>query len=386
MTVSILSTLSTTFSSSIAVLPLFLADASGLSTDSVRRYYSSANYAIVSHTGKTLKFKTGAQKGEANVLGKIKQRVGTLEQQSAELFSLLATPVVIDTTDAETADNVRMVVQATGRQAMRSDEAETIYGTRARNLLTWLDDAVAAELGGDDPLQLAENLGRSDRLRIHVCGVQGGAGTSSLAVHLAATLSKVMEYQDPQAAVQLIDDDKYSIGMDLNFGWENLSELGAAGSWADHGISPPNAPNMCVFLQKPHEATGGKSQLTVVDCGRFGQANMKASEHEAQRREELLILVATPTQAGALELRKGLSYSEELGIACIGVFRPVGEGTSVPTVLRQLLGSAPVVTWPWQAAIAQEPELGFDGMPSPQDFELARHVLAHRAGEQWNQP
>lgn len=313
---------------------------------------------------------------------------------------LLRTPVVVDLADHDQVDAVAMIVAATGRELLRADQAESRFPNGGHKRLRRVDDSMLATLsepvsaGGG--LELAERLGTIDTPRIHVHGVQGGVGASSLAVHLAVALASSL-IQDA-TPVALIDTDPHSVGLDLLFGWETVPgrRLGGQGL-AGPNDSWPQVPGCeaLEFRSRDHreaaagcavacsgEAVFGEGELApgaiaVADCGRLNP--VAHATGGAGKPADLVVCVAQPSLAGVHALRRHLDSLAAAEVPAVGVLRE-DAGEAAPIALREMLGTAPVELWPWDEAVAAERLYGWAGEVSAGDLRLAASVLSHLPG------
>lgn len=340
------------------------------------------------------------------------------------LRGMLRTPVIVDVADHDSADAVAMAVAATGREQLRRDEAESKFPNGQHRGLRRIDDGMLGGLSepvtAGGALELAESLGVLDTPRIHVHGAQGGAGASSLAVHLALALAHSLS-QDA-TPVSLVDADPDSVGLDLLCGWEGVpgrrlgergigeceaervpvegwpvapggtglrfrsQRLGAGGGQAaEHAAGHPAE----AFAKNP--AAG----VAVVDRGRVNpmadvrnvapavQAEVHsaapATPSPAARGADLVVCVTRPTVAGVHALGRCLAELDAADVPAVGVLREEA-GLETPIALRQMLGRAPVELWPWDGAVAAEPLDGCSGEASTNDLQLGVRILGHLPG------
>lgn len=338
------------------------------------------------------------------------------------LRGMLRTPVVVDVADHDSADAVAMAVAATGREQLRRDEAESKFPNGLHRGLRRIDDALLAGLSepvtAGGALELAEMLGVVDKPRIHVHGVQGGAGTSSLAVHLALALAHCL-FQDA-TPVSLVDADPDSVGLDLLFGWEAVPgwRVGEPGIGEREGVPVedwPVAPGGTGLRFRSRRLGAGDGQaaesaaeypvagvagylaagVAVVDRGRVnpmadvrnvappGQAESRSvaasAPRPAARGADLVVCVTRPTVAGVHALGRCLAELDAADVPAVGVLREE-VGLETPIALRQMLGRAPVELWPWDGAIAAEPLDGCSGEASANDLQLGVRILRHLPG------
>lgn len=338
------------------------------------------------------------------------------------LRGMLRTPVIVDVADHDSADAVAMAVAATGREQLRRDEAESKFPNGLHRGLRRIDDALLAGLSepvtAGGALELAEMLGVIDTPRIHVHGVQGGAGTSSLAVHLALALAHCL-FQDA-TPVSLVDADPDSVGLDLLFGWEAVPgrRVGEPGIGEREGVPVedwPVAPGGTGLRFRSRRLGAGDGQaaepaaeypvagvadypaagVAVVDRGRANpMADVRSVALAAQaesrsvaagapslaaRGADLVVCMTRPTVAGVHALGRCLAELEGVDVPAVGVLREEA-GLETPIALRQMLGRAPVELWPWDGAIASEPLDGCAGEASVQDLQLALNILGHLPG------
>ncbi|PZP00865.1 MAG: hypothetical protein DI609_05490 [Corynebacterium urealyticum] len=348
-------------------------------------------------------------------------------RHSGALRDMLRTPVIVDVADHDSADAVAMAVAATGREQLRQDEAESKFPNGQHRRLRRVDDALLASLSepvtAGGALELAEELGAIDTPRIHVHGVQGGAGTSSLAVHLALALAHCL-FQDA-TPVSLVDADPDSVGLDLLCGWEGVpgrrvGERGIGGhegedipaeDWpvapggaglrfrsrrldAVGGRPEPNA-DLVVDYPAPGIADYPRAGVVVVDRGRVGpmadvrgvapagqaEAHSAATDAPcpAARAADLVVCVTRPTVAGVHALGRCLAELDAADVPAVGVLREEA-GLETPIALRQMLGGAPVELWPWDGTIAAEPLDGCAGEASVNDLQLGVRILGYLPG------
>lgn len=338
---------------------------------------------------------------------------------------MLRTPVIVDVADHDSADAVAMAVAATGREQLRRDEAESKFPNGLHRGLRRIDDVLLAGLNepvtAGGALELAEMLGVIDTPRIHVHSVQGGAGTSSLAVHLALALAHCL-FQDA-TPVSLVDADPDSVGLDLLCGWEGVPgrRVGEQGIGEREGVPVegwPVAPGGTGlrFRSRRHDAAGGRPEpnadlvvhrpaagtadypaagIAVVDRGRVnpmadvrgvapaGQAEAHSAATDtpspAARGADLVVCVTRPTVAGVHALGRCLAELDAADVPAVGVLREEA-GLETPIALRQMLGRAPVELWPWDGAIAAEPLDGCSGEASVNDLQLGVRILGHLPG------
>ena len=340
---------------------------------------------------------------------------------------MLRTPVIVDVADHDSADAVAMAVAATGREQLRQDEAESKFPNGHHRRLRRVDDALLASLSepvtAGGALELAEELGAIDTPRIHVHGVQGGAGTSSLAVHLALALAHCLS-QDA-TPVSLVDADPDSVGLDLLCGWEGVpgrrvGERGIGGHEGedipaeDWPVAPGGAGLR--FCSRRLDAVGGRPEpntdrgldrptagtadyplrgVAVVDRGRVdpmadvrgvvpaGQAEAHSAATDAPcpaaRAADLVVCVTRPTVAGVHALGRCLAELDAADVPAVGVLREEA-GLETPIALRQMLGRLPVELWPWDGAIAAEPLDGCAGEASVNDLQLGVRILRQLPG------
>lgn len=338
---------------------------------------------------------------------------------------MLRTPVIVDVADHDSADAVAMAVAATGREQLRRDEAESKFPNGLHRGLRRIDDVLLAGLNepvtAGGALELAEMLGVIDTPRIHVHSVQGGAGTSSLAVHLALALAHCL-FQDA-TPVSLVDADPDSVGLDLLCGWEGVPgrRVGEQGIGEREGVPVegwPVAPGGTGlrFRSRRHDAAGGRPEpnadlvvhrsaagtadypaagIAVVDRGRVnpmadarnvapeGQVEARSAAagapSPAARGADLVVCVTRPTVAGVYALGRCLAELDAVDVPAVGVLREEA-GLETPIALRQMLGRAPVELWPWDGAIAAEPLDGCSGEASVNDLQLGARILGHLPG------
>ena len=334
------------------------------------------------------------------------------------LRGMLRTPVVVDVADHDSADAVAMAVAATGREQLRRDEAESKFPNGLHRGLRRIDAALLASLSepvtAGGALELAEMLGVIDTPRIHVHGVQGGAGTSSLAVHLALSLAHCL-FQDA-TPVSLVDADPDSVGLDLLFGWEGVPgrRVGEQGIGEREGVPVegwPVAPggSGLRFRSQRLDAAGGRPEpntdrgldrptagtadyplrgVAVVDRGRVNpmadvREGASAPEDDgvsaSNGAADLVVCVTRPTVAGVHALGRCLAELDAADVPAVGVLREEA-GLETPIALRQMLGRAPVELWPWDGAIASEPLDGCSGEASTNDLQLGVRILGHLPG------
>ena len=341
------------------------------------------------------------------------------------LRGMLRTPVIVDVADHDGADAVAMAVAATGREQLRQDEAESKFPNGQHLWLRRIDDALLGALSepvtAGGALELAEELGVIDTPRIHVHGVQGGAGTSSLAVHLALALAHCLS-QDA-TPVSLVDADPDSVGLDLLCGWEGvpgrrLGERGIGerglGARGGEGIPVegwPVAPggSGLRFRSQRLDAAGGRPEpntdrgldrptagtadyplrgVAVVDRGRVNpmadvREGASAPEDDgvsaSNGAADLVVCVTRPTVAGVHALGRRLAELDAVDVPAVGVLREEA-GLETPIALRQMLGRQPVELSPWDGAIAAEPLEGCAGEASVQDLQLGVRILGHLPG------
>lgn len=332
------------------------------------------------------------------------------------LRGMLRMPVVVDVADHDSADAVAMAVAATGREQLRRDEAESKFPNGLHRGLRRIDDAVLASLSepvtAGGALELAEMLGVIDTPRIHVHGVQGGAGTSSLAVHLALALAHCL-FQDA-TPVSLVDADPDSVGLDLLCGWEGVPgrRVGEQGIGEREGGGVPVerwpvAPGGAGLRFRSRRLGAGDGQaaeraadypaagVAVVDRGRVnpmadvrnvalaGQAESRSAAagapSPAARGADLVVCVTRPTVAGVHALGRCLAELDAADVPAVGVLREEA-GLETPIALRQMLGRAPVELWPWDGAVAAEPLDGCSGEASTNDLQLGVRILGHLPG------
>ena len=341
------------------------------------------------------------------------------------LRGMLRTPVVVDVADHDSADAVAMAVAATGREQLRRDEAESKFPNGLHRGLRRIDAALLASLSepvtAGGALELAEMLGVIDTPRIHVHGVQGGAGTSSFAVHLALALAHCL-FQDA-TPVSLVDADPDSVGLDLLCGWEGVPgrRVGEQGIGEREGVPVegwPVAPggtglrfrsrrlgvaggrpelNADLAVHRPAAGTANypASGVAVVDRGRVnpmadvrGVASAgQAEAHNAAADSpsptawaaDLVVCVTRPTVAGVHALGRSLAELDAADVPAVGVLREEA-GLETPIALRQMLGRQPVELWPWDGAIAAEPLDGCAGEASVNDLQLGLRILGYLPG------
>lgn len=336
------------------------------------------------------------------------------------LRRMLRTPVIVDVADHDSADVVAMAVAATGREQLRQDEAESKFPNGQHLGLRRIDDALLGGLSepvtAGGALELAEELGVIDTPRIHVHGVQGGAGASSLAVHLALALAYCLSRD--ATPVSLVDADPDSVGLDLLCGWEGVPgwRVGERGIGARGGegvpvegwpIAPGGTglrfrsqrfdaaggspePNPDLVMDRPTlgAADYPRAGVVVVDRGRVHpmadvREGASAPEGEGVRAingaADLVVCVTRPTVAGVHALGRCMAELDAADVPAVGVLREEA-GLETPIVLRQMLGRRPVELWPWEGAIAAEPLDGCAGEASVQDLQLALNILGHLPG------
>lgn len=336
------------------------------------------------------------------------------------LRGMLRTPVIVDVADHDSADAVAMAVAATGREQLRQDEAESKFPNGQHLRLRRIDDALLGALSepvtAGGALELAEELGVIDTPRIHVHGVQGGAGTSSLAVHLALALAHCLS-QDA-TPVSLVDDDPDSVGLDLLCGWEGVPgrRMGERGPGERGGEGVPvegwpvapggtglrfrsrrldaaggrPEPNTDLVVDRPTAGTAEypRAGVVVVDRGRvnpMADAREEASAPEDQGvsatngAADLVVCVTRPTVAGVHALGRCLAELDAADVPAMGVLREEA-GLETPIALRQMLGRRPVELWPWDGTIAAEPLDGCAGEASVKDLQLGVRLLGHLPG------
>ena len=330
------------------------------------------------------------------------------------LRGMLRTPVVVDVADHDSADAVAMAIAATGREQLRRDEAESKFPNGLHRGLRRIDDALLAGLSepvtAGGALELAEMLGVIDTPRIHVHGVQGGAGTSSLAGHLALALAHCL-FQDA-TPVSLVDADPDSVGLDLLFGWEAVPgrRVGEQGIGEREGVPVegwPVAPGGTGLRFRSRRLGAGDGQaaepaadypaagIAVVDRGRVnpmadvrsvatpGQAESRSAAagapSPAARDADLVVCVTRPTVAGVHALGRCLAELDAADVPAVGVLREEA-GLETPIALRQMLGRALVELWPWDGVIAAEPLDGCSGEASANDLQLGVRILGHLPG------
>ena len=328
-------------------------------------------------------------------------------RHAGALRDRLRTPVIVDVADHDSADAVAMAVAATGREQLRRDEAESKFPNGLHRGLRRIDAALLASLSepvtAGGALELAEMLGVIDTPRIHVHGVQGGAGTSSLAVHLALSLAHCL-FQDA-TPVSLVDADPDSVGLDLLFGWEGVPgrRVGEQGIGEREGVPVegwPVAPGGAGLKFRSRRLGAGDGQaaeraadypaagVAVVDRGRVNpmadvREGASAPEDDgvsaSNGAADLVVCVTRPTVAGVHALGRCLAELDAADVPAVGVLREEA-GLETPIALRQMLGRAPVELWPWDGAIASEPLDGCSGEASTNDLQLGVRILGHLPG------
>ena len=112
------------------------------------------------------------------------------EHHKAAIRELLVTPVLVDVPDLDAAEEARLIIAATGRESVPGEAASMLYSDREARHMQRIDDAMAEQITAGQSLAIAEQIGHYDRPFVAVSGVQGGVGTSTLAVHLAAACSE----------------------------------------------------------------------------------------------------------------------------------------------------------------------------------------------------
>ena len=330
---------------------------------------------------------------------------------------MLRTPVIVDVADHDSADAVAMAVAATGREQLRQDEAESKFPNGQHLGLRRVDNALLGGLSepvtAGGALELAERLGVIDAPRIHIHGLQGGAGTSSLAVHLALALAHCLS-QDA-TPVSLVDADPDSVGLDLLCGWEGVPgrRVGGRGIGDRQGDGIPVegwpvAPGGTGLRFRSRRLGSGDGQIAenaadepaedtvdypvagvvVVDRGRVNPMADVRQGHPSLEDEgmsatngtaDLVVCVTRPTVAGVHALGRCLAELDAADVPAVGVLREE-TGLETPIALRQMLGRQPVELWPWDGTIAVEPLDGCAGEASVKDLQLGLRILGHLPG------
>ena len=338
-----------------------------------------------------------------NTRGKLTtgRRPRAREHHKAAIRELLVTPVLVDVSDLDAAEEARLIIAATGRESVPGEAASMLYSDREARHMQRINDAMAEQITAGQSLAIAEQIGHYDRPFVAVSGVQGGVGTSTLAVHLAAVLAQSV---DPDE-VLVVDADSHSVGLDLLNGWEqvpgqriNRSDGNVASTPGSGWLRAPGGAHLQVVSQTGSAgrtdsgvSTFGEVSTTisslistragtvpiVVDCGRCLPWDANWSQLFPTIVPDLLILVGGASVAGAQALMRAADACEAAELPVVAVLRSVDPNQPIPTVLYQLLGDHPSIEWAWDERIAREPLEGFSGEPSATDYEFVHQLLQH---------